>query len=267
MLEPPSTSDDVERELIALYGAPGAAPLPTRGVLHSVHAVRAANGRLHALRIDAGAPKSETDWFVLSLCRARADAVLTSAENLRREPQLSHRLTGPWAGALQAYRSQRLSKTAPLGAAILTRHGSLPLAHPVWQDGTEKLVLTLPESEDSLRRQLGSLAEVVAIPGLTVDKACLTLAQRGLPLISVEAGPSTAASLYAAQPALVSELWLTRWESAPAHAALAGPLPADPDLFRGLRLVGWSARTEHGQRFRFEQWRRLPPKRGDTEAA
>jgi riboflavin biosynthesis pyrimidine reductase len=256
MTEAPSSSDDVERELVALYGS--RAPLPDVGVLHSVHAVRAPDGRLHALRIDADAPKSETDWFVLSLCRARADLVLTSAENLRREPQLSHRLAGPWAGALQAYRRERLGKAAAPSVAILTRRGGLPARHPVWQDGTPKLVLTPPEAAASLERELGGLAEVVAVPALSAQSACRMLAQRGFGLISIEAGPSTASSLYAAEPPSISELWLTRWESAPADAALAGALPEDAQLFHGLHLVGDAERTEHGQRFRFEQWRRLP---------
>ncbi|HEX6241570.1 MAG TPA: hypothetical protein VFZ61_11770, partial [Polyangiales bacterium] len=264
MAEPPSTSEDVERELVALYGGPHAAALPTRGVLHSVHAVRASDGRLHALRIDANAPKSETDWFVLSLCRARADLVLTSAENLRREPQLAHRLTGPWAAALQAYRRERLGKSVPLSVAIMTRRGGLPRAHPVWQDGTRKLVLTLPDGAPDLVHELAGLAEVIAVPELTAEKACRTLAQLAFDLVSVEAGPSTVSSLYAARPPCVSELWLTRWETAPAGAALAGPLPVDAELFRGLVQVGESVRTEHGQRFRFEQWRAATPRPGET---
>lgn len=266
MSDSPSTSDDVERELSALYGSQ--APLPARGVLHSVHAVRAPDGRLHALRIDAQAPKSETDWFVLSLCRARADVVLTSAENLRREPQLSHRLVGPWAGALQTYRSERLGKAAAPSVAILTRRGGLPATHPVWQDGTRKLVLTPPEAAASVERELGGLAQVVAIPQLRPETACEALTQRGFGLISVEAGPSTASSLYTARPPRISELWLTRWQSAPADAELAGALPEDAALFHGLCLIGAIERTEHGQRFRFEQWRRpSPPKGGETAAS
>lgn len=255
-MAPPSTSSAVEHELIALYGE---SELPKRGVLHSVHAVRAEDGRLHALRIDAQAPQSETDWFVLSLCRARADVVLTSAENLRREPRLAHRLTGPWASALQRYRLERLGKADPLCVAILTRHGRLPPTHPVWQDGTRKLVLTSPESSDNLERELGGLAEVVPVPDLTPERACDALMARGFGLISVEAGPSSAGPLYAARPPRISELWLTRWLSAPPDAALAGALPPDPELLRGLVQVGAAERTEHGQRFRFEQWRRALP--------
>jgi riboflavin biosynthesis pyrimidine reductase len=243
---------DVEAELDALYGDHA---LPASGILHTVHALRGPTGRLHALRIDEHAPKSDTDWFVLSLCRARADAVLTSAENLRREPQLVHQLSGPWADSLRTYRGQTLEKTAPLTCAILTRSGDLPETHPVWSDGTHKLLLCPPQAEASLRQRFAQRAEVIAVPALDAASACALLAQRGLSLISVEAGPSTAASLYAG-PTRVSELWLTVWESAPAQAALAGPLPDDSVLFQGLRRVGSSVRHEHGQQFRFERWQR-----------
>jgi riboflavin biosynthesis pyrimidine reductase len=243
---------DVDRELAALYGGQ---VLPKSGILHTVHAVRAESGRLHALRIDENAPRSETDWFVLSLCRARADALLTSAENLRREPQLVHRLTGPWAEALGEYRLHTLAKATPLHCAILTRSGDLPHEHPVWSDGTHKLLLCPPQAEASLRARFADRAEVIAAPGLDAAVACTLLRQRGLDLISLEAGPSSAASLYAG-PIRVTELWLTLWESAPASAALAGALPEDAVLFEGLTRLGASVRTEAGQRFRFERWKR-----------
>jgi riboflavin biosynthesis pyrimidine reductase len=246
---------NVERELAGLYGEH---PLPRAGILHSVHAVRAADGRLHALRIDEHAPKSETDWFALSLCRARADAVLTSAENLRREPQLSHRLSGPWADTLTRYRAEMLGKPATLACAILTRSGDLPLDHPVWKDGTHKLVLCPPDAAALLRAKLGTRAEILAAPDLSVAHACRLLQARALALISVEAGPRSASSLYADDPC-VTELWLTRWESAPAEAALAGALPADATLFAGLQLLGSNTRVEHGEHFRFERWQRVSP--------
>jgi riboflavin biosynthesis pyrimidine reductase len=246
---------NVERELALLYGEHA---LPRAGILHSVHAVRAADGRLHALRIDEHAPKSETDWFALSVCRARADAVLTSAENLRREPQLSHQLSGPWAATLTRYRAEQLGKPAALTCAILTRTGDLPLEHPVWSDGTRKLVLCAPEAAPLLRARLGARAEVMAAPQLNAARACRLLQGRGLALVSVEAGPRTASTLYADE-ACVTELWLTRWESAPPNAALAGALPEDATLFAAMELLGSHERMEHGERFRFERWQRMQP--------
>jgi len=243
---------NLDQELDTLYGNH---VLPHTGIVHTVHAVRAPSGRLHALRIDENAPRSETDWFVLSLCRARADAVLTSAENLRREPRLVHTLTGPWAPRLRFHRTDILAKPS-LACAILTRSGNLPTDHPVWSDGTRKLLLCAPAAETALRTRFADQAEVIPVPDLNAAAACALLTQLGLPLISVEAGPSTAAGLYTG-PTRVSELWLTLWENAASDAALAGALPDDATLFAGLARVGASVREEHGQRFRFEQWRRV----------
>ena len=248
---------DVARELEALYGS-AQPPLP--GVLHVVYTARAANGRLSPLRIGApSTPKSETDFFVVNATRAHADAILTSAENLRREPQLSHALQGPWASALAEYRRDVLHKSAPLTVAVLTRTGALPSPHPVWSDGTNKLLLTpagTPPPQRGGARE-GAPADPVqhiSLPDLNATNAAHYLHARGLPLVSVEAGPHTVATLYEAQA--VSELWLTRWESVTSDAEFAGALPEDALLFRGLTLLGSARRSEGGHAFRFERWTR-----------
>jgi riboflavin biosynthesis pyrimidine reductase len=244
----------VERELEALYGS---TQLCRAGVVHVTHVARAPSGRLAALEIGPWSPHSPTDFFVLNLCRARADAILTSAENLRREPQLSHALQGPWAAALSAYRRALLGDVeAPL-CAILTRSGALPQDHAVWSDGTRKLVLTSPEREAEVRARVGELARVLALEGLSARSACSWLTANGARLVSIEAGPSSARGLYE-PPAQVDELLLTHWESAPPDARLAGELPEDDALFQGLRLAGSARRSEGSQSFRFERWVRTP---------
>jgi riboflavin biosynthesis pyrimidine reductase len=246
-------SQTLEQELSALYGAQ---PLNTRGTVHVVHAARGPGGVLHALRVGSpGAPHSATDFFVLNLCRARADAVLTSAENLRREPTLTHDLQGPWAAALKEYRSQALSKSAPLTCAILTRTGELPAQHPFWHDGTRKLVLCPAQLTQDVSRRVGARAQVVGLDGLSARTACAWLHGNGHALVSVEAGPSTASTLYEA-PSQVDELLLTSWETASAEAELAGPLPDDPSLFAQLRPTSCCTRDEAGETFRFERWAR-----------
>jgi riboflavin biosynthesis pyrimidine reductase len=253
---------EVERELDALYGS---STLCRAGVVHVTYAARDRRGRLCPLRIGNGTPRSETDFFVLSLCRARADALLTSAENVRREPTLSHRLGGRWAQALAAYRRDRLGKPETLDCAILTRSGDLPSEHPLWSDGTRKTLLTSPERVSALRARFAGRADVVGLEASSsgshpskspARSACAWLRANGAELVSVEAGPSTAAALYAEPPA-IDELLLTVWEGAPTDAdTLAGALPEDARLFGGLSLTGSSRRSEGGHTFRFERWAR-----------
>jgi len=249
----------VEDELTALFGAVsqgGATPLIQRGVLHVVHAARGPGGVLHALRVGApSSPHSQSDFFVLNLCRARADAVLTSAENLRREPTLGHQLQGPWADALLQYRTQRLQKSAPLVCAILTRTGQLPDPHPFWNDRTRKLLLCAPERASELSVRFAGRAQVQGVAALDARSACAWLRSSGHALVSVEAGPSSARKLYC-PPSQVDELLLTHWESAPPDAELAGPLVDDATLCKGLTLRSSTTRREGGQTFRFERWSR-----------
>jgi riboflavin biosynthesis pyrimidine reductase len=220
-----------------------------------MHVARAPDGRLSALRIGApSTPKSESDFFVLNAARAHADAILTSAENLRREPALSHALQGPWADALAHYRRRELHKSVPPTVAILTRSGALPDAHPVWHDGTPKLILMPAGASPLVQGKLS--VQTIALPRLDAVSAAHWLHAQGLALVSVEAGPHTVAALYAAQA--LSELWLTHWESVTADAEFAGALAEDAILFRGLTLLGSARRREGGHSFRFERWARPP---------
>jgi riboflavin biosynthesis pyrimidine reductase len=251
---------DVARALIELYGS---AEPPGPGVLHIMHVARAPGGYLSALRIGTPTtPKSESDFFVVNAARAHADAILTSAENLRREPTLSHALQGPWADALARYRREVLHKDVPPTVAILTRSGDLPRPHPVWRDGTPKLIFTPADTSPPARDVAEEDGRTVALPNLDAASACHWLHAHDLPLISVEAGPHTVRALYSAQ--IVSELWLTHWESVTNDAEFAGALPEDATLFRGLELVGSTRRSEGGHQFRFERWRRRAPNQNLT---
>jgi riboflavin biosynthesis pyrimidine reductase len=243
---------DVERELAALFGS---SPLTRTGVVHVTYAARDAQGRLCPLRIGPGVPRSETDFFVLSACRARADAILTSAQNVRSEPGLSHALSGRWAAALAAYRLA-LGKHAAPRVAILTRSGDLPQPHPIWNDGTPKVLVTGVEHAEGLAARWAGSAQVAGLAAPSARSACAWLRAQGAGLISVEAGPTSAGALYQ-EPSLVDELLLTLWEDASPHAALlAPPLPEDALLVRGLSLAGSAQREEAGHSFRFERWAR-----------
>ena len=244
---------EVAGELRALYGARA---LLTQGVVHVTSAVRVsgqagARARLRVIAIGERAPRSATDFFVLNVCRARADALLTTAAIVRGEPNLVHTLRGQHAAQLTAYRARMAHKPGAPLCAILTRSAALPLAHPVWSDETPKLVLTTPESAAPLRLLLGSRAEVLAVAELDARKAIALLQDRGYPLISVEAGPSTTGPLYEA-PSMVDELLLSLYEGPLQGVELGGELPAE--LLAGRECVGESEREEESGRWRFQRW-------------
>ena len=240
-------------ELRSLYGA---GELLTQGVVHVTSAVRlsgqvGARARLRVIAISERAPRSASDFFVLNACRARADALLTTAAIIRGEPSLVHTLQGQHAAQLSAYRADLLHKPGAPLCAILTRSAALPLTHPVWSDATPKLVLTTPESAAPLRLLLGSRAEVLAVVELDARKAIALLQERGYPLISVEAGPSATGPLYEA-PTVIDELLLSLYEGPLRGVELGGELPSE--LLVERECVGESEREEESGRWRFQRW-------------
>jgi riboflavin biosynthesis pyrimidine reductase len=243
----------VDPSLAQLYAG---AALQTTGLSHVVAAVRHA-GRLHVLAIGPHAPQSPTDFFVLQATRARADVILTSARNLRAEPHLQHAFVGERSDALKAYR-RSLGKPALPTCAILSASGDVPKDHLSFADGTPKLVLTLPAREQALAKALRGKAEVLGIAGLSPTSAVTTLRARGFGLISLEAGPSTAAPLYAASASVrVDELLLTLFEGAlPDLRGLGPALPDDALLLSGLALRGESRIREPAGDFVFRLYQR-----------
>jgi len=210
-----------------------------------------------ARRSQLRAPQSSTDFFVLQATRARADAILTSARNLRAEPHLRHAFVGEHAEALRAYRHS-LGKSTPPTCAILSASGDVPPDHPTFADGTPKVVLTLPERVDGLAQVLQGKADVLGIPALSPASAIATLRARGFRLISLETGPSTASALYATASSIrVDELLLTEFEGALIDPRGIGPaLPEDARLLAGLELKGESERSEPAGPFRFRLYQR-----------
>lgn len=245
-----SQASEVARAIAALYGDE---PLIDAGVVHVCAAAHSADGALRVLKIGERSPKSTTDFFVLNLCRARADAILTTAANLRAEPTLRHGLQGPWAERLAAYRRAVLGKVGEPTCAILTRTGELPLDHSVWGDGTRKLVLCPDMAEAEVAARVGSHAEVIGLSALDAARACAFLAERGHGLISVEAGPSTSRELYGAA-ATVDELLLSLFEGRIAEADLGGGLP-EQAMRDGWVLAGETVRREESGDWRFQRWK------------
>jgi riboflavin biosynthesis pyrimidine reductase len=227
---------------------------PAHGVVHVVSATRAPDGLLHVLSIGPHAPRSQTDFLVLQLCRARADAVLTTARILRKEPELSLSFTGPFAHALTQLRATLHPRQ--LTCAILTRSGDLPHPHPLFDDAVHKLVLCREDKTRSLGQRLGSRPDVEVLPltPATPRAALALLRARGDQAISIEAGPSTVRELYQA-PAAIDELWLSRAELPALDArAIGGALPPDDVLFDGLRCVADTPCQEESGPWRFQRY-------------
>ena len=84
-------ADAVSAELESIYGVEP----KSSGVVHVTAVWQRGDGDLVTLRTAAGAPRVAHDALVLGLARARADAILTTAEVLRCEPGLRHDLSGP----------------------------------------------------------------------------------------------------------------------------------------------------------------------------
>lgn len=237
----------------ALYGE---LPAP-QGVVHVVSAARGEDGRFHVINIGPRAPKSETDFFVLQLSRARADAVLSSAQILRAEPELRLAFTGELRESFDELRWRALGKNA-LVCAVLTRTGDLPRAHPWFSEPLERLVFTGEERAKALQEELGTRAEVVGLQEPSARTAIAALRARGLSAISVEAGPTAVAALYRDEPS-VDELWLSRVEVPDLPSdVLGGALPPDAQLFAGLTCASSVLRDELSGPWRFERWVRPP---------
>jgi riboflavin biosynthesis pyrimidine reductase len=195
----------IERELERIYGGgdfsgPG-------GVLHAVAVCRDNGGGLSVLRTEAaGVPTSADDRLVLGVARARADAIVTTAANLRAEPRLSHRLhrDNLTCRALSEWQGRRSCQVL-----VLTASGDLPLDHQVLAETPAPVIVTGSAGAELLRQRGfdSSRIEVREQPSLR-DTIALAQKSYGADTVLVEAGPSTARELYT-HPILSDELMLS----------------------------------------------------------
>jgi riboflavin biosynthesis pyrimidine reductase len=248
---------EVQRLVRVLYGDSLSG---LSGVLHCVSCVRVPSdpAHLHVIAINQHAPRSPSDFFVLNLARAHADAIVTTAQVVRAEPQLSHQLQGPLAKGLARYRREVLGRSERQCVAILTRSAQLPVDHHMFQDPLDNFVLIPPEHAAALALQLAAAeanAEVVPVASLDIRTASDLLFQRGARTVLIEAGPSTASALYD-PPARVQHLWLSRYEAPLDPRALGGALPVDAALFAGLECASEHMLTEPSGPWRFQHWLR-----------
>jgi riboflavin biosynthesis pyrimidine reductase len=193
-------------------------------------------GALVTLAIGPDTPRSEHDAFVLSLARARADAIVTTGKMLRDEPHTRYDLSGP-ADALAAWRRERAGCDVPPWLLVLTSGRDVPLDHPALHGAPRPIVYTTRQSAAALAPAVaGTRIEVVGVDSPSARSAIDHLrAGRGAKLVSIEAGPTTSRALYD-DPVAVDELMLSvyaapeldrrvRGKPLLSHAELAARLP------------------------------------------
>lgn len=218
-------------------------PLTTTGLLQPAAVYRPRPGALRILRINPDTPHSNYDQLSLMVSRARADAILTSGQNLRLEPHGTHTLQGPGnlAETLATWRREHLGKTSPPHLLVLTRGRNLDLDHPALNYNGRVLIFTTEESAFALEAAAAERGiEVVGAAEPSPAAAVEFLRQElGAATISVEAGPTVARELY--DPVIVDEIQLSIFDP-PDPAALPGSIrgPFFLDEARLRELYRWS---------------------------
>lgn len=208
----------VRARIDALYGDH---ELETNEGVVQVAAVFADAGTWRVLKIGQDAPTSPTDAFVLALSRARADAIVVTGKILRDEPELRYALEGQEGADLLAWRREALHRPDPPRLLVLSRRADLAPRHPALHGWAPPIVVTGTEGA----REAGARGlSAVALPDPSL-RAAARWARSHLSArtISIEAGPSTARTLYD-DPVLVDELMLSVFEGDVPQAARGGAL-------------------------------------------
>ena len=211
------------------------------GVLHVTSAWRSPEGPLLALEIGPDAPSSSSDSFVLNLARARCDAILTTGEILRREASLTHEFQGPpeLVESLRDWRRSVAARSEAPWSVVLTSGRDIDLDHPLFRAAPRALIATSESGERRLAEAACTRGiEVVGLPRCELREVIAYLREeKSRGSICVEAGPSTAAGLYAA-PLALDELMLSVFEESGRSPAVAGAaLPGWERLSGSFRRV------------------------------
>jgi hypothetical protein len=121
-------------------------------------AVGSERATLETIAIGPHSPKSATDFFLLNLARARADAIVTTGKILRDEPAVEHRLQGADGepAALAAWRRERLGKREPPCSVVLTTGREIDLFHPLFRSAPRVIILTGESAAGALRERAAS---------------------------------------------------------------------------------------------------------------
>lgn len=249
-----ATELDIPARIGALWGT---TTLPSdAGVLHVV--ATWFDGQAHrVIRIAPQSPKSETDFFVLSLARARADLILTTGRILRHEPELTYSLPPRWAAGMQRWRAEVLGRTAPPRVAVLTSGRDLDPEHPALHGWATPVIVTTSDATRALASRLPGHVDVIGLESTAPREVIDWARVDGARTISIEAGPSTARALYAEEP-LVDELSWSQFLEPELPSSLRGGVLFEraPGTAELRRTAAPLERTENSGQWRFSRFRR-----------
>lgn len=201
------TATDVDRAVRRIWDG----PLDDAGVLHVTACQRRADGSLEPLAIHGDTPVCEHDRFALGVARARADAIVTTGAVLRAEPSLNHVIPGDRVrvDALTAWRRKMLAKRAAPLSLVLTSGRAIDWDHPFLRGPNRTYLFTGEDTAARLRPDALAIgADVIGVTHPSLFEAIRVLRDRGCATISIEAGPSTTATLYR-EPIVIDEVMLS----------------------------------------------------------
>jgi riboflavin biosynthesis pyrimidine reductase len=202
----------------------GIDPALTTGCVQPMATWLDPEGARVALRICDATPRSETDFFLLNLARARADAILTTGNILREEPNVTHTLQGPGSvpEALADWRRNVLGLRDPPWLLVLTSGRSLDPDHPAFKTSVRPVLFVPEDAAPGLTERFGGMAQVEGVARTGAREAVDWLRENGAERITIEAGPSASASLYD-EPIVIDEIWRSTYQEHELLRDVIGP--------------------------------------------
>ena len=234
----------------------GVDPAVAGGCLQTVATWLDGTGTRVALRICEATPRSETDFFLLNLARARAEAIVTTGRTLREEADVTHALQGPALvpDALAEWRRNVLGLGEPPLLLVLSSGRGLEPDHPAFHAPLRPILFVPEAAAAPLRARFEGSAAVEGRPRTGARQAVEWLRAQGATRITVEAGPSASAALYE-EPCLADELWRSTYLEHELLSEVVGPALVPDAHLDGLlpvRTGGETVREPSGP-WRFER--------------
>ncbi len=202
----------------------GIDPAATAGCVQTMATWLDPDARRVALRISAATPRSETDFFLLNLARARAEAIVTTGNILREETEVTHTLQGPGSlpEALADWRRNVLGLREPPWLLVLSSGRALEPDHPTFRAPVRPVLFVPEEAAAALAERFEGTAQVEGAARTGAREAVAWLRANGAANVTVEAGPTASAPLYD-EPCLVDEIWRSTYQEHELLQDVIGP--------------------------------------------